>query len=252
MNTDNMSILGLTIDYGPYGWVDNFDRDWTPNTTDAHGRRYRFGWQPKIAYWNLTRLAHALAPLFADPAPLRDGLQRYMDAFTAADRDNIARKFGLADCCDADVERMQQLHGLLEENEVDMTIFFRALADLDPSAPSRALFDDAFYDVGRRDASSARFDDWFERYARRVREDPLSAAERVERMDAANPRYVPRNYLAQLAIDRAEAGDFGGVDELLDVMRRPYEDQPGREAFAARRPDWARDRAGCSMLSCSS
>jgi len=252
MNTDNMSILGLTIDYGPYGWIDNFDRDWTPNTTDAHGRRYRFGWQPKIAYWNLTRLAHALAPLFVDPAPLRDGLQRYTDAFVAADRDNIARKLGLADCGDADVERMQQLHALLEENEVDMTLFFRALADVDPLAPSSAPLADAFYDARKRESSSARFDEWIDRYAARVQIDALSPGQRRSRMNAANPRYVLRNYLAQEAIDRAEAGDFTGVDELLDVMRRPYGEQPGREAFAEKRPDWARQRAGCSMLSCSS
>ena len=252
MNTDNMSILGLTIDYGPYGWIDNFDPDWTPNTTDAHGRRYRFGWQPKIAYWNLTRLAHALSPLFEDPAPLREGLQRYTDTFVDADRGNIARKFGLAACGDADVELMQDLHGLLQDNEVDMTIFFRTLAELDPQAPSIEPMAEAFYDPAKREASVPAFTEWLARYAARVRDDALAADERHARMDAANPRYVLRNYLAQQAIDRAEAGDFAGIDELLDVMRRPYDDQPGREAFAAKRPDWARQRAGCSMLSCSS
>src|SRR5690606_7104367 len=84
MNTDNMSILGLTIDYGPYGWIDDYDPDWTPNTTDAQGRRYRFGWQPRIAHWNLVRLAQALSPLFQDPAPLQAGLDRYEAAFAAA------------------------------------------------------------------------------------------------------------------------------------------------------------------------
>jgi serine/tyrosine/threonine adenylyltransferase len=252
MNTDNMSILGLTIDYGPYGWIDNFDPDWTPNTTDAHGRRYRFGWQPKIAYWNLTRLAHALAPLFEDPAPLREGLQRYTDAFVEADRANIARKLGLRACGDADVELMQQLHLLLAENEVDMTLFFRALARVDPLAPSIAPLAEAFYDPHKREDSREGFTGWIQRYSARSRDDASAPDERCARMDAANPCYVLRNYLAQQAIDRAEAGDFDGVVELLDVMRRPYEDQPGREAFAARRPDWARQRAGCSMLSCSS
>jgi uncharacterized protein YdiU (UPF0061 family) len=252
MNTDNMSVLGLTIDYGPYGWVDNFDPDWTPNTTDAHGRRYRFGWQPKIAYWNLTRLAHALSPLFPDPSALRTGLERYTDTFVAADRGNIAHKLGLAECGEADVQLMQDLHTLLASAEVDMTLFFRGLSSLDAGAPSLDFAQDAFYDPVKRDASRAGFDAWLQRYARRVQADPLPPEQRQARMDAANPRFVLRNYLAQQAIDRAEGGDYDGVNELLDVMRRPYDDQPGREAFAAKRPDWARDRAGCSMLSCSS
>ena len=87
MNTDNMSILGLTIDYGPYGWIDNFDPDWTPNTTDAQGRRYRFGQQPQIAYWNLSRLANALVPLFPGVEPLQAGLQRYVDVYGCMIRD---------------------------------------------------------------------------------------------------------------------------------------------------------------------
>jgi uncharacterized protein YdiU (UPF0061 family) len=252
MNTDNMSILGLTIDYGPYGWIDDFNPDWTPNTTDAHGRRYRFGWQPKIAYWNLTRLAHALSPLFEDPAPLREGLQRYNDAFVAADRDNVARKLGLVECGDEDVALMQDLHALLHAGEVDMTLFFRALAGIDVDAPSLQPLEDAFYDAGKRETTRAGFDAWLARYAARLRHDGLPPGERRKRMDAANPRYVLRNYLAQQAIDRAEQGDDAGIVELLDVMRHPYDDQPGREAFAGKRPDWARERAGCSMLSCSS
>jgi uncharacterized protein YdiU (UPF0061 family) len=252
MNTDNMSILGLTIDYGPYGWIDNFDPDWTPNTTDAHGRRYRFGWQPKIAFWNLTRLAEALSPLFEGTERLQAGLERYSETFVAADRDNIARKFGFAECRDGDVELMRDLHALLQEAEVDMTIFFRALADVELDAPSLAPMADAFYDEAKRSASEPGFQDWLARYVARVRDDALAGEARRTRMRGSNPRYVLRNYLAQQAIDRAESGDYAGIDELLEVMRRPYEDQPGREAYAARRPDWARDRAGCSMLSCSS
>src|SRR5690606_8920807 len=135
MNTDNMSILGLTIDYGPYGWIDDYDPDWTPNTTDAQGRRYRFGWQAKIAYWNLTRMAAALSPLFASPEPRQDGLQRYREVHAAAERDNVARKFGLAECRDDDIALMEELHGLLHAGEMDMTIFFRNLADVDLLMP---------------------------------------------------------------------------------------------------------------------
>ncbi|QOY61730.1 YdiU family protein [Lysobacter sp. H21R4] len=256
LNTDNMSILGLTIDYGPYGWIDNFDPGWTPNTTDARRKRYRFGQQPAVAYWNLGRLAGALSPLFGEPAPLQAGLQIYVDAYNAADRDNTVRKLGLAAYREGDSALMQSLQQLLTEAEVDMTLFFRALSDCDPDALDGAMdspaFIEAFYDADKRVASVAAFRDWMKLYQERLAADRLDPEQRRRIMRAANPRYVLRNYLAQQAIDRATRGDMDGITELLEVMRRPYEDQPGREPFAARRPDWARDKAGCSMLSCSS
>jgi serine/tyrosine/threonine adenylyltransferase len=252
MNTDNMSILGLTIDYGPYGWIDDFDPDWTPNTTDAGGRRYRFGQQAQIAYWNLGRLGAALAPLFESKALLEEGLARYVGEFNAQSRRNVAAKLGLAECGEEDVPLMNELHGLLHEAEVDMTLFFRALADVDLDSPGLEPLRASFYDAVKMQRSEAAFLDWLVRYVARVKQDAADPAERRARMNRANPRYVLRNYLAQEAIDRAEQGDESGIGELLDVMRRPYDDEPGRERYAAKRPDWARDRAGCSMLSCSS
>jgi uncharacterized protein YdiU (UPF0061 family) len=252
MNTDNMSILGLTIDYGPYGWIDNFDLNWTPNTTDAQGRRYRFGNQPQIAFWNLNQLANALATVFDSHDPLHAGLQRYIDVFTAATRQHTAGKLGLSTCLEPDVELMQSLYGLLEEGEVDMTVFFRELSSIDLEVPQLAPLESAFYNPAQREVMRSRFQEWLEHYAQRARSDQSTAEARRTRMHATNPRYVLRNYLAQQAIDRAEHGDFAGIHELLEVMRHPYEDQPGRAAFAQLRPDWARERAGCSMLSCSS
>lgn len=252
MNTDNLSILGLTIDYGPYGWIDAYDPEWTPNTTDAGGRRYRFGWQPAVARWNLVRLAQAISPLFAGGEALQAGIDAFGAAYTMADRDNTARKLGLAECRDDDVVLIRDLHALMHEAEVDMTLWFRALMDVDVDAPTLQPLEEAFYDPAKREAHGTQFDDWLRRYAARLRDDDLPAADRRERMRLANPKYVLRNYLAQEVIDRAEAGDTAGIAELLEVMRRPYDDQPGHERHAAKRPDWARDRAGCSMLSCSS
>ena len=250
LNTDNMSILGLTIDYGPYGWIDAYDPDWTPNTTDAGGRRYRFGWQPAIARWNLMRLAQALSPLFGDAAPLTAGIDAFGAAYAQADHDNIARKLGFAECRDEDVPLIRDLHALMQVAEIDMTLWFRGLIDLVGEDP--APLEAAFYDPDKRLAHDADLRAWLARYAARVANDPLPADVRRERMRLANPQVVLRNWLAQQAIDRAEAGDVSAISELLDAMRRPYDDRPEREAFATKRPDWARDRAGCGALSCSS
>jgi serine/tyrosine/threonine adenylyltransferase len=252
MNTDNMSILGLTIDYGPYGWIDNFDPDWTPNTTDAEGRRYRFGAQPQVAHWNLTRLAAAVAPLFADAAPLEDGLERFVETYSRDYGAMLAAKFGFVELADDDGDLIAEAFELMQVAEVDMTAFFRGLADVDAANPRLDALRPAFYGEGLLQRQAPAFESWLGSYAARLRRDGLAPGARRVAMNATNPRFVLRNYLAQQAIERAEQGDAGGIGELLDVMRRPYAEQPGRERFAALRPDWARHKAGCSMLSCSS
>ena len=250
MNTDNMSILGLTIDYGPYGWLEGYDPLWTPNTTDAQGRRYCYGNQPHIAQWNLARLAEALMPLARREA-LEEGLTLYADAFNAGWPRALAQKLGLAS-----LERLgddalvRELFEALSEAETDWTIFFRQLAavplgDGDRLAPLRA----AFYD---EQAPRPKLAAWLERYAARVREEDLGCATRKAHMRRANPKYVFRNYLAQQAIDALEAGDAAPLERLMGVLERPYDEQPEHEALATRRPEWARQRAGCSALSCSS
>jgi len=252
MNTDNMSILGLTLDYGPYGWIDAFDPDWTPNTTDREHRRYRFGQQPGVVHWNLSRLAGAIAGLFHSQAPLHAGLQLFVDTFEREDRRHTGDKLGLQHCTEADLAMMDTLRDLLTRGEIDMTLFFRGLARLDLEHADIAAFDHAFYDPGRRASVAADLHAWLRQYASRVREDGQPAAARQAQMNFANPWFVLRNYLAQQAIDASEQGDHSVLQTLLEVMQRPYEEQSGRETMAAKRPEWARERAGCSMLSCSS
>jgi len=252
MNTDNMSILGLTLDYGPYGWVEDYDPEWTPNITDAQGRRYRFGTQMQVAYWNLVRLAQALSPLFGEAAPLQAGLDAFQAHFAAEERRHLLAKLGFGEYREGDDALMAQFLGLLHEGEMDMTIAFRALADVDLDQPDAAVLEEAFYSPERRARVMPELHDWLRRHAVRVGDAGLPDEERRRAMQAANPKYVLRNWLAQQAIDRAEQGDTGGIDELLEVLRNPYDEQPGRESFAQRRPEWARERAGCSMLSCSS
>lgn len=256
MNTDNMSILGLTIDYGPYGWLDNFDPDWTPNTTDAAGRRYRFGNQSQIALWNLVQLANAIHPLVDDVPALQTALDVYPKTFNEEWPKMMANKLGLESYRGAsDDERFTELQSLLRLVETDMTIFYRRLAlvrDDEPLKPLKPLMDAFYAPDALTDEHRQRWNRWLQDYRARLSEDATSDAVRRERMDAVNPKYVFRNYMAQLATDQAETGDFSRVEELLDVLRRPYDEQPEKEEHAQKRPEWARDRPGCSMLSCSS
>jgi uncharacterized protein YdiU (UPF0061 family) len=251
MNTDNMSILGLTIDYGPYGWVDNFDPGWTPNTTDAGGKRYAFGRQPGIAQWNLARLGDALSTLDVKSEDLAAALAKFESTYGVEITRVFSEKFGLYQWSDAEGDLVDDAFMLMNDAEIDMTIFFRTLAN----ATKVDEFAGAFYLEGQWQLSREKLAAWFTRYRAQCElQNPTPAQQtaRISRMNAANPKYVLRNYLAQQAIDAAHAGETSKITELLDVMRAPYDEQPGREAFAQKRPDWARHKAGCSMLSCSS
>ncbi len=256
MNTDNMSILGLTIDYGPYGWLDNYDQGWTPNTTDAGQRRYRFGEQARIAQWNLLQLANAIYPLIEQAEPLEQALNEYAAVYEQGWQRMMADKLGLASFDDALVS---ELTGILQQVETDMTIFYRRLAllrmdmTLDDESEWLDLLMPAWYQPQQLDAGyKSRLQDWLHRYLQQLKAEGVSDELRQEKMNAVNPVYVFRNYLAQLAIDKAEEGDYSMLHELLALFRHPYDEQPGREKFAEKRPDWARQRPGCSMLSCSS
>jgi len=247
MNTDNMSILGLTIDYGPYGWLEGYDPLWTPNTTDAQGRRYAYGQQPHIAQWNLARLAEALLPLVPKET-LEAGLVLYAETFNSGWQRAFMGKIGLSSWNESDVELLRGMFEALAEAETDFTLFFRNLAALEAGRPSLEPLRRAFY----ADQPRPRLESWLELYAARVLDEGLSAEERLQRMNRVNPKYVPRNYLAQLAIDALEKGDSSVLERLMKVLARPYDEQPEHDALAERRPEWARHRAGCSALSCSS
>ena len=263
MNTDNMSILGLTIDYGPYGWLEDYDPNWTPNTTDAIGRRYCYGNQPQIAHWNLVQLANAIYPLIGNIEPLQQALDVNAQHFQEGWQAMMAQKLGLKTYEPAtDNALFAELLAILPLVETDMTIFFRRLAMIDVDVESLGDTRDetlmaplmpAYY-VSEQLTHEyrTRIGSWLRDYLIRLAKDNTSHETRRRRMNAVNPKYVLRNYLAQLAIDKAEQGDFSLVNELLEVMRYPYDEHPDMEDLAKTRPDWARHRAGCSMLSCSS
>ena len=256
MNTDNMSILGLTIDYGPYGWLDDYDPDWTPNTTDAGGRRYRYGQQPAVAQWNLVQLANAVAPLFESTEPLQAGLDHYVAEYQQRFAQMTCAKFGFLEHTDDAQSMMGEAYGLLRDCELDYTRFFRALGDLPeviaPTDDVISMLGDLAYDAAKLDVRRAAFDAWIRRWHASLQSPHDTHAARCLRMHAVNPRFVLRNYIAQQAIELAESGDETMIHTLLEVLRRPYDEQPAHDARMQRRPEWARNKAGSSMLSCSS
>lgn len=265
MNTDNMSILGLTIDYGPYGWLEGYDPGWTPNTTDASGKRYRFGNQPLVAHWNLYQLGNAVVSLVGETEPLQAGLDAYLDRIEKGGSEMIASKLGLESyVAQTDEELKKELFEILTLTETDMTIWYRNLANVelgevagetqnDPDEKLLAPLMDAYYKPEEvTGETKKRIVSWLAQYRDRVLTAGIKDVDRKKKMDAVNPKYVLRNYMAQLAIDKAETGDYSLVAEMLEMLRRPYDEQPEYSEYFAKRPEWARNRAGCSMLSCSS
>jgi len=264
MNTDNMSVHGLTIDYGPYGWLEGYEQRWTPNTTDAQGKRYCYGQQPTIAHWNLIQLAHAIAPLLSDVESIKASLAEFAEQYSFDWQKMMREKLGLQENNVTEDEALiAELLQILQLTETDMTIFFRRLADIDPNyllkneqytnkLPEQLM--DAYFQPDSLSCEIiSRTNQWLQQYANRsIREDSYSFSGHRNRMNRVNPKYVLRNYLAQQAIEKSEQGDHSMVKHLFDVMKHPYDEQPENEQFAVKRPEWARHKAGCSMLSCSS
>lgn len=251
MNTDNMSILGLTIDYGPYGWLENYDPGWTPNTTDAQGKRYRFGNQPPIAAWNLYQLANALFPLIGEANPLEDILHGIQSSYESAYLSMITKKLGLLVSFENEKRFITALEDILFASETDMTLFFRRLSDFSPSDKAGFLktWQDCSYSV-HFESHLPAMEEWLEEYGMLLLQQP--DPERKKKMDAVNPKYVLRNYMAQIAIDAADNGDYSFIEEFYKMLQKPYDEQPEYQRWFAKRPDWAVNKVGCSMLSCSS
>jgi uncharacterized protein YdiU (UPF0061 family) len=234
LNTDNMSILGLTLDYGPFGFMEAFDVDHICNHTDQGGR-YSYANQVPIGHWNCYALANALMPLIQDKDAAKYALDEYVDAY-GDEFDRLLRaKLGLATSGD-DRPLFDALFGAMQESHVDFTLLFRRLCDLRTDAADPAAADAALRDLF---IDRAAFDAWALQYRARLRQEGRSDAERGAAMRRANPKYILRNYLAQTAIEQAQNGDFGEVRRLLAVLERPYDEQPEHDAYAALPPDWA-------------
>ena len=253
MNTDNMSILGLTIDYGPYGFVDNYDPEFTPNTTDLPGRRYAFGKQASVAYWNLGRLANAIAPLITDTEKLVAIIEGYEDIFWSKYSLMMAQKLGLDELLPEDHVLLQELEKMLISIQPDMTIFYQLLITLPPTLESpedvETFFKPALYNE-LTPAERRGLQQFISLYLARLATNTIDEAQRTAQMKAANPRFILRNYLLHLAITDLEKGDDTMFKKLEQALKDPYGN--GTDEFFKTRPFWASDQPGCSMLSCSS
>ncbi len=256
MNTDNMSILGLTIDYGPYGWLEGFEPGWTPNTTDRQMRRYRYGQQPGIALWNLAQLGNALYPLIEEVEPMQKIIQEYQDQYEISFFKMMNQKLGLEKMTESHETLISDLLENLQLSETDMTIFFRKLSDFSKDSnlnEYKEIIQSAFYKSEEiTEDIAGKWQTWFVDYQNHLQKEDLPDAQRKAQMNSVNPKYVLRNYMAQLAIDAANNGDYTLVNELHELLKKPYAEQPEQEKWFAKRPEWARHKVGCSMLSCSS
>jgi len=252
MNTDNMSILGLTIDYGPFGFLDGFDANHICNHSDTHGR-YAYQRQPQVAYWNLFCLAQGLLPILGErhDASVRgdkaiEDAQRvlggFKDRFAPALANRMRAKLGLEHAREGDDALVNRLFEVMHANRADFTLTFRHLASLSKhdasgDAPVRDLFLDR-----------AAFDAWANDYRARLSEETRDDAARAIAMNRVNPKFVLRNHLAETAIQRAKEKDFSEVERLATVLRRPFDEQPEYAAYAGLPPDWA----SSLEVSCSS
>ena len=249
MNTDNMSILGLTIDYGPYGWIDDYDPSWTPNTTDFQGKRYCFGNQARIVYWNLMKLAQALGVVVEDKASLQAITDNFPKQFQQGYLAMMAKKLGLLE---VDIPFVEELEEILIHLQMDMTIFFRALADFSDKDDAQFFQTASYLNDEQWSTGLDRFNQWLSHYLQKIGYEQQDAESRKISMNQHNPWFVLRNYITQQAIEKAEVGDYSVLKELYQLIIKPYEYDDKHKRYFKKRPDWAKNKPGCSMLSCSS
>jgi uncharacterized protein YdiU (UPF0061 family) len=244
MNTDNMSILGLTLDYGPFGFLDAYQPGYICNHSDPYGR-YAFDQQPTIGGWNLSRLGQALLPIL-EGAPEEAAaaanaiLNEYEPHLQQHYHQGMLRKLGLQTSCPEDQQLIDDLLQLLAANRIDYTRFFRGLCDFDETLEANPQRDE-FID---RNA----FDSWAKRYAERLLADVSRREVRQLEMSRVNPKYILRNYLAQQAIEQAEAGDYSEIERLHRLLQQPFDEQPEFEHYAVAPPEWSQELE----ISCSS
>ncbi|GBG63473.1 hypothetical protein CBR_g38091 [Chara braunii] len=257
LNTDNMSILGLTIDYGPFGFLEAFDPKYTPNTTDLPGRRYCFQNQPDICLWNIVQFVNALLSAeLLTTKEAEEGVARYAETFLQDYGLIMAQKLGIKQY---DKQMVSDLLALMAADKVDFTNFFRALGKVKVSAEPGESGDgtdilsplEPVLGKELNEERQGKWKEWMHRYRSQLIEDGIPDEERRAMMNAVNPCYIPRNYLLQVAIEDAEKGEYDELNQLMDVLRQPYEEQQGREKYAEPAPAWANKRGVC-MLSCSS
>ena len=244
MNSDNMSILGLTIDYGPFGFLDSYQSAFVCNHTDQQGR-YAYDQQPRVGLFNLSCLAQALLPVIDEndgdgaAEQAKQKLVEYQGLYTQYYEAGMRGKLGLVETGENDSELFEALFKAME-GQVDFTIFFRALCDFDESTEDYLLRDSFIHRI--------QFDQWADSYSQRLRAEGQDRATRQVAMRSVNPKYILRNYLAQTAISKAEDGDSSEVDQLYQLLTKPFDEQPEREDYAQEPPDWAKTLD----LSCSS
>ncbi len=249
MNTDNFSILGLTFDYGPFGFLERYEPTHICNHSDDQGR-YAFDQQPRMAFWNCLCLAQALTPLIGE-AHLRAALQGFEPALQARYLQRMRARLGLTTEREADSELVAALLTLLETQQLDYTRFMRGLCHLDGSTLDSPHLESAGLPLDDwlvQDADPEPVRDWLIRYLQRLEEEPRPAKVRQRAMRGANPKYILRNYLAQRAIEQAEGGDYSEVGRLLELLQTPFAEHPDRADYAESAPAWA---AGL-CVSCSS